>query len=155
MSKPWGRLHKGDPQFEIFTTQKWGHPTVFEIDSWNFLQMLDLGFCETSQNFSSFRQLFFIVSKGVPKEKTRKPKKAKKKVQPNELIGLFVHFPILGAVLFLLLRSCQTCFELHSATLESFLARTQYFYIRFRCVKTEWKSWNRGKNIIQMIWQNF
>ena len=35
--------------------------------------MLDLGFSETSQNFSSFRQLFFIVSKGVPKEKTQKP----------------------------------------------------------------------------------
>jgi hypothetical protein len=34
--------------------------------------MLDLGFSETSQNFSSFQQLFFIVSKGVPKEKKKK-----------------------------------------------------------------------------------
>ena len=62
--------YKGDVKFEIFTLQKWGHPTVFEIDCWNFQQMLDLGFSETSQNFSSFRQLF---SKGGPKEKTQKP----------------------------------------------------------------------------------
>ena len=55
----WILRRKGDPQFEIFTTQKWGHPRVFEIDSWTFQQMLDLGLCETSQNFSSFRQLFF------------------------------------------------------------------------------------------------
>ena len=39
--------------------QKWGHATVFEIDNWNFQQMLDLGFSETSHNFSSFRQLNF------------------------------------------------------------------------------------------------
>ena len=30
---------------------------------------IDLGFSETWQNFSSFRELFFIVSKGIPKEK--------------------------------------------------------------------------------------
>ena len=62
----------GDPQFEIFTTQKWGHPTFFEIDSWNFQQMLDLGFCETSQNFSSFRQLFFLSFQGGTKGKNSK-----------------------------------------------------------------------------------
>ena len=28
------------------------------IESWNFLQLFDLGFCETLQNFSSFRQTF-------------------------------------------------------------------------------------------------
>ena len=36
--------NKGDPQFEIFTMQKLGHPTVFEKDSLNFQQMLYLGF---------------------------------------------------------------------------------------------------------------
>ena len=41
-----------------------------EIDSWNFQQMLDLGFSETSQNFSSFRQLFFYSFQG---KKTQKP----------------------------------------------------------------------------------
>ena len=35
---------------------------------------------------------FFIASKGGPKEKNSKTKKAEK-VQPNVLIGLFVHFP--------------------------------------------------------------
>ena len=50
----------------------WGHPTVFEIDSWNF--QLDLRFSETYQSFRSFRQLFFTVSKRGPKEKqTQKP----------------------------------------------------------------------------------
>ena len=53
------KIKKGDSRFKIFTSPRRGHPTVFEIDSWNFLQMLDLGFSETSQNFSSFGQLFF------------------------------------------------------------------------------------------------
>ena len=44
-------LKKGDPQFEIFTPQKWGHPTVFEIDSWNFQHMLPFWFREAFQNF--------------------------------------------------------------------------------------------------------
>ena len=26
-------LYTGNPQFEIFTMHKWGHPTAFEIDS--------------------------------------------------------------------------------------------------------------------------
>ena len=43
-----------------------------EIKSWNFQQMLDLGFYESAQNFSFFRQFFFIVSKGGPKEKNSK-----------------------------------------------------------------------------------
>ena len=46
-----------------------------EIDSWNFQQMLDLGFSETSQSFSYFNQLCFIVYKGVPKEKNSKTMK--------------------------------------------------------------------------------
>ena len=50
----------------------WDFLFTIEIDSWNFQQMLNLGFSETSQNFSSFRQLFFKVSKGVPKEKNSK-----------------------------------------------------------------------------------
>ena len=47
-----------------------GDSPVFEIESWNFQQMVDLGISETSQNFS----FFFIVSKGRggPKEKTLK-----------------------------------------------------------------------------------
>ena len=28
----------GGPHFEIFTTQKWGHPTIFEIEYWNLVQ---------------------------------------------------------------------------------------------------------------------
>ena len=36
-----------------------GDLPVFEIETWNFQQMLDLGFSETWQNFSSFRQRFF------------------------------------------------------------------------------------------------
>ena len=40
---------KGDAKFEIFTSSKSAYPTVFEIDSWNFQQILDLGFAETSQ----------------------------------------------------------------------------------------------------------
>ena len=40
-----------------------------EIDSWNFQHMLLFWFREASQNLSLFRQLFFIVSKGGPKEK--------------------------------------------------------------------------------------
>ena len=38
---------------------KRGDSPVFEIDRWNFQQMLDLGFSETSQNLSSFKQLIF------------------------------------------------------------------------------------------------
>ena len=41
----------------------------FKIELWNFQDNLDLWFREASQNLSSFRQLFFIVSKGGPKEK--------------------------------------------------------------------------------------
>ena len=62
-----------EPQFEIFTMQKVEHPTVFVIDNLNFQQMLNLRFSEISQYFSSFRQPFFIVSKGELKEKTQKP----------------------------------------------------------------------------------
>ena len=40
-----------------------------EIDSLNFQHMLLFWFREASQNLSLFRQLFFIVSKGKPKEK--------------------------------------------------------------------------------------
>jgi hypothetical protein len=40
---------KGIP---ILTPYKWGG---FEKDSWNFQQLLDLGFSETSQNVSSFK----------------------------------------------------------------------------------------------------
>ena len=36
-----------------------GYSPVFEINSWNFQHMLDLGFSKTSQNFGSFRQLFY------------------------------------------------------------------------------------------------
>ena len=50
--------HKGDAKFERFTSQKWGHPTVFEIDSWHFQQMLDSGFSETSQNSSFLNKLY-------------------------------------------------------------------------------------------------
>jgi hypothetical protein len=47
--------------------------------------MLDLGFSETSQNFSSFRQLFFSInSKGVPKEE-----KIKKQ---SIALAIFQHF---------------------------------------------------------------
>ena len=35
--------------------------------------MLDLGFSETSQSFSSYKQLFFIVSKGVLEKNPQKP----------------------------------------------------------------------------------
>ena len=38
---------------------------------------------------------FFLVSKGDQRKKTQKPKKAEE-VQPNVLIGLFVHFPFLA-----------------------------------------------------------
>ena len=30
------RIDKGDTKFEIITPPRWGHPAVFEIDSWNF-----------------------------------------------------------------------------------------------------------------------
>ena len=40
-----------------------------EIDRWKFQQMLELEFRVTSQNFSFFSQLFFLVSKGGPKKK--------------------------------------------------------------------------------------
>ena len=46
-----------------------GDSPIFEIAYWNFQHMLHLWFREASQNLSSFRQLFFIVSKGGPKEK--------------------------------------------------------------------------------------
>ena len=42
--------------------------------------------------------LFFIVSKGGPKEKNSKTKKKAEKVQPNVLIGLLVHFPFHAGV---------------------------------------------------------
>ena len=37
----------------------WGDSPVFELGKWNFCQMLVLGFPETSQNMSSFKQLLF------------------------------------------------------------------------------------------------
>ena len=46
---------------------------------------------------SELTLLFFIVSKGGPKGKNSKTKKAEK-VQPNVLIGLFVHFPFLKKI---------------------------------------------------------
>ena len=49
-----------------------GDSPVFEIESWNFQQMLDLRFSETSQNFSSFRQLFFHSFQGGTKGKKLK-----------------------------------------------------------------------------------
>ena len=49
--------------------------------------------CRLNELFKSEPTLlFFIVSKGAPKEKKHQPKNAEK-VQPNVLIGLFVHFP--------------------------------------------------------------
>ena len=49
---------------------------------------------------SELTLLFFIVSKGDQRKKTQKPKK-QKKVQPNVLIGLFVHFPFSIPILFI------------------------------------------------------
>ena len=34
----------------------WGDSPIFELDRWNFQQMLDLGFPETSQSLSSFKK---------------------------------------------------------------------------------------------------
>ena len=34
----------------------WGDSPVFELDRWNFQQMLDLGFPETSQSLSSLKE---------------------------------------------------------------------------------------------------
>ena len=50
--------------------------------------------------FRLFSTTFFHSFQGGTKGKKLKNQKNQKKVQPNELIGLFVHFPILGAVLF-------------------------------------------------------
>ena len=38
---------------------KRGVSPVFELDRWNFQQMLDFGFSETLQSLSSFKQLLF------------------------------------------------------------------------------------------------
>ena len=57
-------MYEGDPRFEKFTMQKWGLPTVFEVDSWNIQQIPHLGFTETSQTFSSFSQPFFHSFQG-------------------------------------------------------------------------------------------
>ena len=48
-----------------------GHLCKFLGSTWDrkLKFSANLGLSVTSQNFSSFRQLFFIVSKGVPKEK--------------------------------------------------------------------------------------
>ena len=36
-----------------------GDSPIFELDRWNFQQVLDLGFPETSQSLSSFKKLLF------------------------------------------------------------------------------------------------
>ena len=52
---------------------KRGDSPVFEIDRWNFQQMLDLEFSETSQNLSSFRELLFSsFHKGDQRKKIKK-----------------------------------------------------------------------------------
>ena len=55
---------------------KRGDSPVFEIDTqdrWNFQQMLDLEFSETSQNLSSFRELLFSsFHKGDQRKKIKK-----------------------------------------------------------------------------------
>ena len=44
-----------------------------EIDSWIFQNLLDLGFHETSKNFSSFRHLLFsFLQRGAPWKKIQK-----------------------------------------------------------------------------------
>ena len=50
-----------------------------KIESWNFQHLFDLGFHETLQNFSSFRQHFFMGNKNSPNklkfcEVSRNPK---------------------------------------------------------------------------------
>ena len=47
--------------YQIGNTEidKIGDSPVFEIDRWNFQQMLDFRFSETSQNLSSFKQILF------------------------------------------------------------------------------------------------
>ena len=65
----WCGHEKGDVKFEIFTTPRWGHPKVFEIDSWNFQQMLELGFSKPQEISVLLDNFFFKVSKAGPKEK--------------------------------------------------------------------------------------
>ena len=61
---------RGTPVWNIYPTEM-GVSYSFEIESWNIQQKLNLGFYESPQNFSSFKQLFFIVSKD-PRKTTQK-----------------------------------------------------------------------------------
>ena len=66
--------------------EKRGDSPVFEIDRWNFQEMLDLGFSETSQYLSSFKQLSFSLFH-------RGRDQRKKKTGESPLLSIFI-FPI-------------------------------------------------------------
>ena len=65
MSNFWGPffhffgVKKRGPYWEMKSQILRGDLPIFELDSWNFQQVLDLGFPETSQSLSSFKQLLF------------------------------------------------------------------------------------------------
>ena len=76
---------RGSPVWNIYPAEMGASYSFWDT---HFQQMLDLWFSETSQIFSSFRQLFFHSFQGGPKEKTQKPKKAAHRA--------FCAFPLLG-----------------------------------------------------------
>ena len=99
--------------------------SIFDRFLWNFQQILDLCFSETSQNFSLFRQLFFIVSKGGPKEKNSKTKKSKKSA------AKWAHRPFCA---FTLLKFCTPVSETPQPNW-SILTYLFFFRIRSHCTK--------------------
>ena len=82
-SKRWYQI--GNTKIDI----KRGDSPVFEIDWWNFQQMLDLGFSETSQNLSSFKQLlFFSFHRGDHRKKNQKLMNPLSYLSPYFIFGI-------------------------------------------------------------------
>ena len=50
----------------------WVDLLVFELDRWNYQQKFDLGFPETSQSLSSFKQLLFSSFQGDQRKTNQK-----------------------------------------------------------------------------------
>ena len=67
----------------------WGDSPIFELERWNFQQMLDLGFPETLQSLSSFKQLLFsLLHRGDQRKKNKKPVNPLKNLALHFLIGI-------------------------------------------------------------------
>ena len=78
----------------------WGDSPIFELDRWNFQQTLDLGFPETSQSLSSFKQILFSSFHRGDQGKKSKTCESPQKSGSYILIGIPFSNVLFSSVIF-------------------------------------------------------